>query len=98
MAKMRQELDRDMREYNTAHGFTPVVLSRPSRIDRQQVRGKNLARDLDDVAECKKSDSFVPVPKPIYNTPAQWIKAAEQVAAELSGLSGETLAQQQERL
>src|SRR4051812_11780017 len=98
MAKMRLELYPDMCEYNTAHGFTPLAHSHPSRLDKQHVRGKNLANDLEDLAECSKSDSFVHVPKPVYNTPGKCIKAAEKVAAELSGLSGETLAQQQERL
>jgi hypothetical protein len=98
MAKLRQEMDRDMREYNSANGFTPIVRSRPAQIDRQHVRGKNLAKELDGVAESSAHSSFISVSKPVYNTPAKCIKAAEQVVAEWSGLSGETLVQQQARL
>jgi hypothetical protein len=98
MAKLRQELDRDMREYNTANGFTSVVRSCPTQADRQHLIGKNLAKELDGVAESSAPSSFVSIPKPVYNTPAKCIKVAEQVAAELSGLSGETLVQQQARL
>ena len=87
-----------MREYNTANGFTAVVRTHPAKLDKRHVRGKNLAKDLDDAADTSMSSSFMSVPKPVYNTPAKCIRAAEQVVAELSGLSGETLVKQQGRL
>lgn len=46
MDEMRKELARDLREYNGAHGFTPVS-HRPSHIDAVRQRGKCLGAEID---------------------------------------------------
>jgi hypothetical protein len=50
VAKIRQEFDIMLREYNRAHGFTPVSVNRPSRIEELHARGRNLNAEIDRAA------------------------------------------------
>jgi hypothetical protein len=45
MHQEREQFNRQLREYEAAHGFTPVV-TRPSRIEEVRARGKNLNTEL----------------------------------------------------
>ena len=88
-----------MREYNKAHGFTPVV-ARPSRIDDVRARGKNLNAELarDGKSRSSRTASHISADRPKYSTPAKNLRAAEAAVAELSSLSGEARRKQQDRI
>jgi hypothetical protein len=100
---LQQERDRfnhEQREYEAAQGFTPVV-TRPSRIEEVRTRGRDLNNELDKDTRTRAhtATSTVPAcPKVIYSSPMKNLRAAAEVAKELSSLSGEALREQQARL
>ena len=99
MAEVRREFGITLREYNQAHGFTPVA-THPSRIEDVRKRGKGLNAEIarDGRSSSSKTPSHLSVEKPKYSSPAKTLRAAEAARAELSGLSGEALRKQQDRV
>ena len=99
MAEVRREFGITLREYNQAHGLTPVA-ARPSRIEDVRKRGKGLNAEIarDGRSSSSKTPSNLAVEKPKYSSPAKTLRAAEAARAELSGLSGEALRRQQDRV
>jgi len=93
VAKVRQEFDITLREYNRAHGFTPVSVERPSRIEELRARGRNLNADIDRAGgeNIVMSASYISAARPTYSTPAKNLRAAQAAAAELSSLTGDAL-------
>src|SRR5664279_826167 len=69
VARVRQEFDISLREYNKAHGFTPVA-NHPSRIDDVRNRGKNLNVEIarDGRSKSSISASHMLADRPIYST------------------------------
>ena len=96
VARVRQEFDISLREYNIAHGFTPVA-NPGSRMDEVRIRGRDLNAEIarDGRAKSGRTASNTSAGRPRYNTPAKNLRAAEAAAAELPGLSGEALRKQQ---
>jgi hypothetical protein len=100
MQQERDKFNRELREYEAAQGFTPVV-THPSRIEEVSTRGRDLNTELDKDTRTRahSATSTVPTrPKPIYSSPVKNLRAAAEVAKELSSLSGEALREQQARL
>ena len=99
VARVRQEFDISLHEYNIAHGFTPVA-NHPSRINDVRNRGKNLNAEIarDGRSKSSMSPSYLLDDRPKYSTPAKNLRAAEAAAAELSSLTGEALRKQQIRV
>jgi hypothetical protein len=97
MHQERERFNRQLREYEAAHGFTPVV-TRPSRIDEVRTRGRDLNTELGKDARAKSHTATSTVPKVIYSSPVKNLRAAAEVAKDLSNLSGEALREQQARL
>jgi hypothetical protein len=100
MPQERERFNRELREYEAAQGFTPVV-TRPSRIEEVRTRGRDLNAELDKDtrARAHSATSTVPAcPKVIYSSPVKNLRAAAEVAKELSSLTGEALREQQARL
>ena len=99
MAEIRREFGITLREYNQAHGLTPVA-ARPSRVEEVRKRGKGLNAEIarDGRSSSSKTHSNLSVEKPKYSSPAKTLRAAEAARAELSGLSGEALRRQQDRV
>jgi hypothetical protein len=100
---MQQEwerFNRQLREYEAAQGFTPVV-TWPSQIEEVRTRGRDLNTELDKDSRARvhSATSTVPArPKVVYSSPVKNLRAAAEVAKELSCLSGEALREQQARL
>ena len=99
VARVRQEFDISLREYNMAHGFTPVS-KEPSRMPDVRARGRILNEEIarDGSSDIPMSVSYMSADKPKYSSPAKNLRAARAAAAELSNLSGEALRKQQNRL
>jgi hypothetical protein len=100
MQQERDKFNRELRDYEAAQGFTPVV-TRPSRVDEIRTRGRDLNTELDKDTRTRahSATSTVPArPKPIYSSPVKNLRAAAEVAKELCSLSGEALREQQARL
>jgi hypothetical protein len=97
MHQERERFNRQLCEYEAAHGFTPVV-TRPSRIDEVRTRGRDLNTELKKGASDKGHTATSTVPKVIYSSPVKNLRAAAEVAKDLSSLSGEALREQQARL
>jgi hypothetical protein len=97
MHQERDRLNRQLREYEAAHGFTPVV-TRPSRIEEVRTRGRNLNTELGKAARAKSHTATSTVPNVVYSSPVKNLRAAAEVAKDLSNLSGEALHEQQARL
>jgi hypothetical protein len=95
MHQEHERFNRQLCEYEAAHGFTPVV-TRPSRIEEVRTRGLNT--ELDKGARAKSHSATSTVPKVIYSSPVKNLRAAAQVAKDLSCLTGEALCEQQARL
>jgi hypothetical protein len=96
----RERFNRELREYEAAQGFTPIV-TRPSRIEEVRTRGRDLNTELDKDARTRahSATSTVPArPKVIYSSLVKNLRAAAEVAKELSSLSDEALCEQQARL
>jgi hypothetical protein len=100
---MQQEWDRfnrELREYEAAQGFTPVVI-RPSQIEEVRTRGRDLNTKLDKDTRTRAhsaTSTVLACPKVIYSSPVKNLRAAAEVAKELSSLSGEAVREQQARL
>ena len=99
MSKAREEFDRDLREYNLAHGFTPVG-NNPSHLDAVRNRGRELNAELakDANARTSRTVSVVSAGRPKYSSHGKNLRAAEAAAAELPNLTGEARARQQDRV
>jgi hypothetical protein len=97
MHQERERFNHELREYEAAQGFTPVV-TQPSRIEEVRTRGRDLNTELDKDtrARAHSATSTMPArPKVIYSSPVKNLRAAAEVAKELSSLSGEALREQQ---
>jgi hypothetical protein len=97
MHQERERFNRQLREYEAAHGFTPVV-ARPSRIDEVITRGRDLNTELEKGASGKGHTATSTILKVIYSSRVKNLRAAAEVAKDLSNLSGEALREQQARL
>jgi hypothetical protein len=97
MHQEREQFNRQLREYEAAHGFTPVV-TRPSQIEEVRTRGRDLNTELGKGARDKSHSATSTVPKVVYSSPVKNLRAAAEVAKDLSNLSGEALREQQARL
>jgi hypothetical protein len=97
MHQERERFNRQICEYEAAHGFTPV-LTRPSRIEEVRTRGRDLNTELGKDARAKSHAATSTVPKVVYSSPVKNLRAAAEVAKDLSYLSGEALREQQARL
>jgi hypothetical protein len=97
MHQEREWFNRQLREYEAAHGFTPVV-TRPSRIEEVRTRGRDLNTELGKDARAKSHSATSNVPKVIYSSPGKNLRATAEVAKDLSNLSGKALREQQARL
>jgi hypothetical protein len=93
----RERFNRQLREYEAAQGFTPVV-TRHSRIEEVRTRGRDLKSELGKDSRAKTHSATSTLPKVIYSSPVKNLRAAAEVAKELSSLSGEALREQQARL
>jgi hypothetical protein len=85
-----ERFNRQLREYEAAHGFTPVV-TRPSRIEEVGTRGRDLNTKLGKDARAKSHSATGTVPKVIYSSPVKNLRAATEVAKDLSNLFGKAL-------
>jgi hypothetical protein len=93
MQQERNKFNRELREYEAAQGFTPVV-TWPSRIDEVRTRGRDLNTELDKDTRTRAHSATSTMsahPKPIYSSPVKNLRAAAEVAKERSSLSGEAL-------
>ena len=75
-----------MREYNSAHGFTPVA-NPVSRINAVHARGRDLNAEIarDGRDRSGRTASNMSAARPRYSTPVKNLRAAEAAAAELPG-------------
>jgi hypothetical protein len=79
---MQQEwerFNRQLREYEAAQGFTPVV-TRPSRIEQVRTRGRDLNTELGKDGRARTHSATSTVPKVIYSSPVKNLRAAAEVA------------------
>jgi hypothetical protein len=90
MNQERERFNRQLREYEAAHGFTPVV-TRPSRIEEVRARGRDLNAEIGKDARDKSHTATSSLPKVIYSSPVKNLRAAAEVAKDLPCLSGEAL-------
>jgi hypothetical protein len=97
MQEERERFNWQLREYKAAQGFTPVV-TWPSRIEEVRTRGRDLNAELGKDARAKSHSATSTLPKVIYSSPVKNLRAAAEVAKDLSSLSGEALREQQARL
>jgi hypothetical protein len=97
MEQERERFNRQIREYEAAQGFTPVV-TRPSRIEEVRTRGRDLNSELGKNSRAKTHSATSTAPKIIYSSPVKNLRAAADVDKELSSLSGEAQREQQARL
>jgi hypothetical protein len=100
MHQERERFNRELREYEAAQGFTPVV-TRPSWIEEVRTRGRDLNVELDKDTRTRahSATSTMPArPKVIYSSPVKNLRAVAEVAKELSSLSSEAHREQQARL
>jgi hypothetical protein len=97
MQQERECFNRQLREYEAAQGFTPVV-TRPSRIEEVRTRGRDLNTELGKDARAKSHSATSTLPKVIYSSPVKNLRAAAEVAKDLSSLSSEALREQQAQL
>jgi hypothetical protein len=97
MHQERERFNQQLCEYEATHGFTPVV-TQPSRIEEVRNRGRDLNAELDKGARDKSHSAASNVLKVVYSSPVKNLRAAAEVAKDLSSLSGEALREQQARL
>jgi hypothetical protein len=100
MQQERDKFNRELHEYEAAQGFTPII-NRRSRVDEVRARGRDLNAKLEKDNRTKANSvvrSMSACNKPKYSLPAKNLRAAAEVAKELSVLSGEALREQQARL
>ena len=86
VAATEHRLEAQVREYNTAHGFTPVPVH-SSRTEEVRRRGGHLGAEMDN-ADPAAPPGFR---RPVYSTPTKNMRAAQAATAELGGLQGEEL-------
>jgi hypothetical protein len=96
MQQERERFNRQLREYEAAQGFTPVV-TRPSRIEEVRTRGRDLNNELGKDGRARTHSATSTVPKMIYSSPVKNLRAAAKVAKDMSSLSSEALREQQAR-
>ena len=100
VAEQRRELDRSTREYQSAHGLSPTS-KQPSKIGLVRNRGKNLN---DEIARDGRAKSIATASasalsdRPVYDSPAKNLRAADAAVAELSNLTGDEKQRQQLRI
>ena len=75
-------MEAQVREYNTAHGFTPMPVH-SSRTEEVRHRGGHLGTEMDNNANPAAPPGFC---RPVYSTPAKNMRAAQAATAELNGL------------
>ena len=86
-----------MREYHSAHGLTPLS-KQPSRFGLVRNRGRDLN---DEIARDGRARSITTASasvlsdRPVYDSPAKNLRAADAAAAELSNLIGDEKHRQQ---
>jgi hypothetical protein len=97
MQQQWERFNRQLREYEATQGFTPVV-TRPSRIEEVRDIGRDLNNELGKDRRARTHSATSTMPKVIYSSPVRNLRAAAEVAKELSSLSGEALREQQARL
>jgi hypothetical protein len=97
MHRERERFNWQLREYEAAHSFTPVV-TQPSRIEEVRTRGRDVNTEIGKDARDKSHTATSTLPKVIYSSPVKNLRAAAEVAKDLSCLSGEALREQQARL
>jgi hypothetical protein len=97
MHQERERFNWQLREYDAAHGFTPVV-TQPSQIEEVRTRGRDLNTELGKDARAKSHSATSTLPKVIYSSPVKNHRAAAEVAKDLSYLSGKALHEQQARI
>jgi hypothetical protein len=97
MHQEREWFNRQLREYEAAHGFTPVV-TWPSRIEEVRTRGRDLNTELGKDARAKSHTATSTLPKVIYSSLVKNLRAVAEVAKDLSYLSDKALCEQQARL
>jgi hypothetical protein len=90
MHREHERFNRQLCEYEAAHGFT-LVVTRPSRIVEVRTRGRDLNTELDNGARAKSHSATSTLPKVIYSLPVKNLRVAAEVAKDLSCLSGEAL-------
>ena len=86
LSEQKRQFDITLREYNTAHDFTPAR-DAPSRITEVRRRGRDLRAEIDRDARSSsnKEPSHMMAEKPKYSSPAKTLRAADAARAELSG-------------
>jgi hypothetical protein len=100
MQQVHEDFTRDQREYDAAHGFTPII-NRCSRVEDIKTRGRDLNAKIkrDNISRSRNAASYVSaIDKPKYSTSIKNLRAAAAVAKELPALSGEALLQHQSHL
>jgi hypothetical protein len=99
ITRAKQEFDISLREYNMAHGLTPVA-NMPSRLGDVRNRGRNLNAEInrDGRSRSGRSIRAMSAERPVYSSPVKNLRAAQAAAAELSSLSGDALRKQQARV
>jgi chorismate mutase len=100
MQQERDNFNRDLREYEAAQGFTPVI-NRCSQVDEVRARGRDLNAELEKDNRTKANSVVSNVSarnKLKYSSPAKNLRAAAKIAKELHVLSSEALRDQQAQL
>jgi hypothetical protein len=90
MQQGRDNFNQDLREYEVAQGFTPVI-NWHSRVDEVRARGRDLNAELEKDNRTKANSDVSNVSarnKLKYSSPAKNLRAAAAVAKELHVLSG----------
>jgi hypothetical protein len=75
MQQERERFNRQLREYEAAQGFTPVV-TRPSWIEEVRTRGRDLNNKLGKDGRARTHSATSTVPKVIYSSPVKNLRAA----------------------
>ena len=80
MSQIRREFEITFREYNKAHGLTPIA-THPSRIEDVRKRGRCLNVEIarDGRSSSSKTPSHMSAKKPKYSSRAKTLRAAEAV-------------------
>ena len=100
VAEQKRELERSMREYQSAHGLTPMS-KQPSKIGLVRNRGRDLNDEIARDGRAKSiatASASVLSDRPVYDSPAKNLRAADAAVAELSNLTGDEKQRQQLRI
>ena len=98
VAATHLHVEAQVREYNYAHGFTPVVAEPNQRGNIRCNLTGEMAGEPATKAGLAAPASAPTTHRPVYSSPAKNMKAAWTVAAELPGLEGDELRAQQQRV